>query len=129
MARWMRDLFGAVAVFALIAATPAAALDEADRLFLVGRSAFTDGLYPLARTTLGRFIAEFPADPRMAEATFLLAKTRLALNETEGALNLLRRVQTIDPPPPWRMEARFWEGEALFRLKRYPDARAAYDDL
>jgi TolA-binding protein len=129
MARWVRAPFGAVAFLSLLSATPTAALDEADRLFLVGRGAFTDGLYPLARTTLGRLIADYPADPRMAEATFLLAKTRLALGDTEGALNLLRRVQTIDPPPPWRMEVRFWEGEALFRLKRYPDARAAYDDL
>ena len=113
----------------LLSAVPAVALDEPDRLWLVGERAFADGLYPLARSVLGRFIADFPADPRMPEATFVLAKTRLALGDAEGALNLLRRVQTVDPPPPWRVEARFWEGEALFRLKRYADARAAYDDL
>ena len=129
MTRWVRDRFGPVAFLLLISAVPAAALDEPDRLWLVGQNALADGLYPLARTVLGRFIADYPADPRMPEATFMLAKARLALGDAEGALTLLRRVQTIDPPPPWRLEARFWEGEALFRLKRYPDARAAYDDL
>jgi TolA-binding protein len=108
---------------------PAVALDEPDRLWLVGERAFADGLYPLARTVLERFLAEFPADARMPDATFILGKTRLALGEPEAALLLLRRVQTIDPPPPWRVEARFWEGESLFRLKKYAEARAAYDDL
>ena len=74
-------------------------------------------------------MAGFPGDPRMAEATFVLGKTRLALGEPQAALLLLRRVQTVDPPPPWRVDARFWEGEALFRLKNYAEARAAYDDL
>lgn len=129
MKRWVWRLFGPVALLLSIGVVPAAALDEADRLWLLGQNAFADALYPTARTVLTRFIADYPADPRMAEATFLLGKTRLALGDAEGALALLRRVQTIDPPPPWRMEVRFWEGEALFRLKRYPDARAAYDDL
>ena len=129
MTRWARYHFGPVAILLLISAAPAVALEEADRLWLVGRGAFDDGLYPLARTALTRFIADYPADGRIAEATFLLGKTRLALGDAEGALSLFRRVQTLTPPPPWRLEARFWEGEALFRLKRYPDARAAYDDL
>lgn len=129
MTRWVRNQFGPVAILVLLSAVPAVALDDADRLWLVGRNAVADGLYPLARTLLGRFIDDYPADPRMPEATFLLGKTRLALGDAEGALSLMRRVQTINPPPPWRLEARFWEGEALFRLKRYPDARAAYDDL
>src|SRR5262245_6737359 len=129
MTRWVRDHFGPVAILLLTSAGPAAALDDADRLWLVGRNAVADGLYPLARSVLGRFIADHPADPRVPEATFLLGKTRLALGDAEGALSLLRQVQTTSPPPPWRLEARFWEGEALFRLKRYADARAAYDDL
>jgi len=129
MKRWVRDLFSPVALVLVFSAVPASALDEADRLWLVGQNAFADGLCPLARNVLGRFIADYAVDPRMPEATFLLAKTRLALGDPEGALALLRRVQSIEPAPPWRIEARFWEGEALFRLKRYPDARAAYDDL
>lgn len=111
---------------------PAFALDEPDRLWLVGERAFADGLYPLARTLLERFVADFPADARAPEATFILGKTRLALGEPEAALLLLRRVQTVqtaEPPPSWRVDARFWEGEALFRLKNYAEARAAYDDL
>jgi TolA-binding protein len=129
MKRWVCCAPGPVALLLLILVVPASALDEADRLWLVGRNAFADGLYPMARTVLTRFIAEHPSDPRLPEATFVLGKTRLALGDAEGALGLLRRVQTVEPAPPWRIEARFWEGEALFRLKRYGDARAAYDDL
>jgi TolA-binding protein len=129
MNRWVWRLLGPVAFLLLLSAAPAAALDEADRLWLVGQNAFADGLYPMARTVLTRFTADYPGDARAGEATFVLGKTRLALGDAEGALALLRRVQTIDPPPPWRLEARFWEGEALFRLKRYADARAAYDDV
>jgi TolA-binding protein len=113
----------------VLPASHAIGLDEPGRLWLVGERAFADGLYPLARSVLERFVADFPGDPRMPEATFILGKTRLALGEPEAALLLLRRVQTVDPPPPWRVDARFWEGEALFRLKNYTEARAAYDDL
>lgn len=113
----------------VVQAPPAVGLDEPDRLWLVGERAFADGLYPLARTVLERFMADYPADARVLEATFILGKTRLALGDPEAALLLLRRVQTIDPPPPWRVDARFWEGEALFRLKKNAEARAAYDDL
>jgi TolA-binding protein len=131
MRRRVRDLLKPVALLVafLLLAVPASAIEEADRLWLVGQNAFADGLHPLARAVLGRFIADHPADPRVPEATFLLGKSRLALGDAEGALALFRRVQTIDPPPPWKLDARFWEGEALFRLKRYPDARAAYDDV
>jgi TolA-binding protein len=139
MQRWPRDLLKPVALLVVVSAVPvpalllsvvpASAIEEADRLWLVGQNAFADGLHPLARNVLARFVADYPNDPRALEATFLLGKTRLALGDAEGALALLRRVQTIDPPPPWKLDARFWEGEALFRLKRYPEARAAYDDV
>src|SRR5215475_4398720 len=93
-------LAGLVAVVA--PAPPAHALDEADRVYLVGEKAFEDRLYPLSRRMLERFVEKFPSDPRVGDATLLLGRTRLA----QGA--------------------RFWEGEALYRLKRYNDARTAY---
>jgi TolA-binding protein len=128
--RWRHLLAPSALLLAvLVPASPAGALDEPDRLWLVGERAFADGLYPLARAVLERFITDYPADARGPEATFILGKTRLALGDPEGALTLLRRVQSAAPAPPWRMEARFWEGEALFQLKRYAEARAAYDDL
>jgi TolA-binding protein len=120
---------GALLLAVLAQASPAGALDESDRLWLVGERAFADGLYPLARTVLERFIADNPADARVPEATFILGKTRLALGDPEGALGLLRRAQSASPPPPWALQARFWEGEALFQLKRYAEARTAYDEL
>jgi TolA-binding protein len=35
----------------------------------------------------------------------------------------------MSPSPAEAHELRFWEAEALFRLKRYVDARSAYDDV
>lgn len=113
----------------LTVAGPAAALDEADRLWLVGEKAFADGLYPVARRTLERFVAQFSTDPRLPEVVLLLGKTRLQLGDATGALEAFSRARTYAFPPGQPQELRFWEGEALFRLKRFAEARAAYDEV
>ena len=117
------------AVLVLSAASPAAAIEEADRLWLVGERSFADGLYPVARRALERFVDRYPKDPRLPEAVLLLGKARLRAGDTESALEAFRRAQTFSPPPGRPQEARFWEAEALFRLKRFADARRAYDDV
>jgi TolA-binding protein len=114
---------------ALSPAPPASALDEPDRLWLVGERAFTDGLHALARRALERFVADHPADRRLPGAVLLLGKARLALGDGEAALEALRRAQTFDPPPGQPLEGKFWEAEALFRLKRVAEARTAYDEV
>ncbi|HET9489109.1 MAG TPA: hypothetical protein VFR64_05055, partial [Methylomirabilota bacterium] len=60
-------LLTALASLALvvISATPAPALDEAERLWLVGERAVADGLHTLARRTLERFVAAHPRDKRV----------------------------------------------------------------
>src|SRR4029077_181785 len=58
-------------------ASPALALDEADRLWLLGDRAFADGLYPVARRVLDRFVVEHPNDTRVAPAMLLLGRARL----------------------------------------------------
>jgi len=60
-------------------AAPAFALNEADRLWLVGERAFADGLQPIARRALERFVVEYPNDARIAPAMLLLGRTRLVL--------------------------------------------------
>ena len=47
---------------------PAQALDEAERLMLVGEKAYDDGLYSLSRRMLERFLERFPGDRRAGEA-------------------------------------------------------------
>jgi TolA-binding protein len=116
-------------VLALSVVSPAAAIDDADRLWLVGERSFADGLYPVARRTLERFVAQYPKDPRLPEAVLLLGKARLRAGDADGALEAFRRAQTLSPPPGRPQEARFWEAESLFRLKRFADARKAYDDV
>jgi len=107
--------------------SPAAALDDADRLWLVGERAFSDGLYPVARRTLERFVSQYPKDARLPEAVLLLGKARLRAGDADGALEAFKRAQTLSPPPGRPQESRFWEAEALFRLKRFAEARGAYD--
>ncbi|MBI4270870.1 MAG: tetratricopeptide repeat protein [Candidatus Rokubacteria bacterium] len=106
---------------------PAAALGEAERLWMVGERSFADGLYPVARRTLERFVAEYPADARLPAALLILGKARLALGDVEPALEAFRRAAPPDAAGPTALEAKFWEAETLFRLKRYAEARTAYD--
>jgi TolA-binding protein len=108
---------------------PVAALEEADRLWLVGERAFADALYPVSRRALERFVAQYPSDKRLPDAVLLLGRARLQLGDAQAALESFKRAAAFTPPPGRPQEPRFWEGEALFRLKRYPEARAAYDDV
>lgn len=106
---------------------PAFAIDEPDRLWLVGERAAADGLHAVARRALEQLVDRYPDDARLGPALLLLGKARLALGDAEPAVDALRRAQTLSPPPGQPLEAKFWEGEALFRLKRFADAAAAYD--
>ena len=126
--RWTFISAFAVVGFLLSPVPSVPALEEPERLWLVGEKAFADGLVSLSRRVLERLVAQYPSDPRVGEAAFLLGKTRLALGEPDTALEAFRRAQA-GATPERVLEARFWEGEALFRLKRYTDARAAYDEV
>ena len=110
-------------------ASPALALDEAARLWLVGERAFADGLHPIARRALDRFVVEYPNDTRIAPAMLLLGRSRLALGEPEKSLDAFRRLRAIATLPAQQLEGRFWEAESLYRLKQFAAARAAYDDV
>jgi TolA-binding protein len=109
--------------------SPVAAIEEADRLWLVGERAFADGLYPAARRALERFVAEHAGDSRLPEAVLLLGKVRLQAGDGQSALEAFKRAGELTPAPGRPHEPKFWEGEALFRLKRFADARAAYDTV
>ncbi|MCL6640449.1 MAG: tetratricopeptide repeat protein [Candidatus Rokubacteria bacterium] len=117
------------AFFLLLPTSVVLAVEEPDRLWLVGEHAAADGLWAVSRRVLERFVQQFPADPRLPQAVLLLGRARLATGDVEGALEAFRRAQTFQPPPGRPLEAKFWEGEALFRLKRYAEARAAYDTV
>lgn len=108
---------------------PALAVEEADRLWLVGEQAFQDGLTALSRRVLERFVDRFPSDRRIPDATLVLGKARLAQGALPPALEAFRKAQTFTPVPGKPEEARFWEAETLFRMKRFAEARAAYDRI
>ena len=95
----------------------------------MGERAFADGLYPIARRALDRFVVEYPSDTRIAPAMLLLGRSRLALGEPDKALDAFRRLRPIATLPAQQVEGRFWEAESLYRLKQFAAARAAYDDV
>src|SRR6266436_7750367 len=116
----------AALVVAVSPAGPAQALDEPDRLMLVGEKAYEDGLYALSRRMLERFLERFPSDKRAGEATLLLGKARLSQGSFEAAADAFKKTEGFTPVPGKPQEARFWEAETLYRMKRFSDARAAY---
>jgi TolA-binding protein len=113
----------------VLAASPAFALEEADRLFMVGEQALGDRFYPVARRTLERFVSQYPRDPRLPRALVMLGRARLALDDTPAALEAFTRAQGGLTAPAEVLEVRFWQAEALFRLKRFTEARTAYDEV
>jgi TolA-binding protein len=108
-------------------AVPAAAIEESDRLWMVGEHAFQDRLYPLAARVLERLIDRYPNDAHVPEATLLLGKARLSAKAFPLALESFRRAQTYASVPGRTGEARFWEAETLFRMERYAEARDLYE--
>lgn len=129
MKRRLRLLSAFALLLTFASASPAFALDEQERLWLVGSSAFADGLYPLARRTLERFVVEYPDDTRAPGAFLMLGKARLNGGDAEAALEAFRLAQTFHPPPGGPLEVKLWEAESLLRLKRFAEARAAYDEV
>jgi TolA-binding protein len=112
-----------------VAVAPAPALDEADRLFLVGERAVADRFYPVARRALERFVAQFPSDPRQPRALLMLGKARLALNDSQSALEAFTRAAGGLTTPADQLEVKFWQAEALLRLRRFAEARTGYEEV
>ncbi len=124
--RWIRVPL-TLLLIALVVAPPAlASLPEADRLWKVGEGAFQDGLWEVARRHLERLSEAFPDDARRPQALFLLGKTLLALGEGGRALQALRQAHTLAPALNQGEAVTFWEAEALFKLRRFEEARDAY---
>jgi TolA-binding protein len=110
-----------------IPAPGAAARSEADRLWLVGAGAFEDGLYETAYRELGRFVQVAPADRRRGDAALLRGKAAFSMERYAEALAEFDAAETfplIAAAAPG--EPIFWQGEALFRLRRLEEARDRY---
>lgn len=128
---WPASAFVVLVLVAVTVPAPVAALEESDRLYLVGEHAVADGLNALAARALARFVADNPKDERVPAATLLLGRAWLGVGLHERALEAFRKAQraTTSTSAGRFLEARLWEGEALFRLKRYADARTVFDDV
>src|SRR5262249_47292152 len=73
MTRTLLPILALASLLVVVLSAPfALALDEADRLWLVGEQASADGLSALARRALERFVADYPNDKRQPQALLLL---------------------------------------------------------
>src|SRR3989441_11513188 len=95
-----------IALVFLSLVSPAAAIEEADRLWLVGERAFADGLYPASRRALERFVAQYPKDARQPEAVLLLGQARLQAGDAPAAPGPFKRAPVATPGPGPPPEAR-----------------------
>jgi TolA-binding protein len=59
----------------------------------------------------------------------MLGKARLALNDAQSALEAFSRAPSGLTAPADLLEAKLWQAEALFRLRRFAEARTAYDEV
>ena len=126
---WLVSAFVVLVVSTAIPTSPVAALEEADRLYLVGEGAAGDGLNALAARVLERFVTDYPNDARVPMATLLLGRAWLGVGQHERALEAFRKAQRMPRAPGRPFEPHLWEAEALFRLKRYAEARTAFDEV
>src|SRR5437667_9779831 len=99
MKRCAPRISAGIALVVLSLVSPAAAIEEADRLWLVGERAFADGLYPASRRALERFAAQYPKDARQPEAVLLLGKARLQAGHTQAALDAVKRAPQATTVP------------------------------
>src|SRR5438876_629098 len=82
--RWPFLSASVVLLVATLFPPPARALDEPERLRLVGERTFADGLYPIARRVLERLVADYPKDDRIGDALFLLGRSRSSASCSPG---------------------------------------------
>src|SRR2546428_12147135 len=99
MKRCAPRISAGIALVVLSLVSPAAAIEEADRLWLVGERAFADGLYPASRRALERLVAPYPKDARPPEAGLPLGKARPPGGGPPAPPPALPRRPKAHPPP------------------------------
>jgi TolA-binding protein len=115
---------------AAVAGPAVAAVSEADRLWTVGVRAFDDGLYDVTYRELGRFLqVAKPDDPRRGDAAVVRGKAAFALRRYADALTEFRAAEGLPLRTFAAGEPLFWEGEVLFRLRRFDQARERYTEF
>ena len=117
------------ALAGLVLAVPvlgAAARSEADRLWLVGAGALEDGLYETAYRELGRFVQVAPTDRRRGDAALLRGKAAFSMERFADSLVEFDAAETFPLTVATPGEPIFWQGEALFRQRRFEEARERY---
>lgn len=100
---------------------------EVDSLYAQGEAAFTSGDWSDAIVEFERFMLEAPAaDPRLTQARFYVAESRLAMDEHLSAAREFRRISDDTPNDPLAPEALLRVGDAYADLWRRPELDPSY---
>src|SRR5438046_10294744 len=97
--RWPFLSASVVLLVATLFAPPARALDEPERLRLVGERTFADGLYPIARRVLERLVADYPKEAASATPWSFPDRGGSALGATGSARRPFGPARAGPPPP------------------------------
>jgi len=93
-----------------------------------GMQSYNMGDYAVAAKTLA--LVSSPSEPRETprEVWRYLAKSRIEVNDPEGALSAADHVLEVEDNPGWKSDALLDRGRALLALKRPDEARNAADE-
>src|SRR5262249_31159199 len=124
MTRTLLPILALASLLVVVLSAPfALALDEADRLWLVGEQASAEGrpprggARPAARRPGGRCAPASRNERRHPRPLPRRGRARRGRGAAGPALAPSRRLKAAAPATQ-RVEARFWEAEALYRSRR-----------
>jgi len=106
-----------VDLLAGLPASPALAIDEADRLWLVGERSFADGC-TRSRAGCSERSSSSTRATAVAAAIFYSGDRGVALGDSDKALDASADYGRSPRCPRSKLEGRFWEAEGTHRLKR-----------
>ena len=91
-------------------------------------SLYNEGLFEKADAAAKAFLARFPTSPLRADAHLVQGQALYFLGRYDAALAALGGMKPVDIPPALAADYYFWQGEALTRLERWPEAEKSYRD-
>ncbi len=102
------------------------AQNQQEELYSTALRAFDDGFYDVAINYLEQFLENFPQNPKISRAKFLLAQCYFFKNHFSDALNTLNSlIGTYDD----KELLLFWLGEVYLKIPNYEQAQKQYRKL
>lgn len=101
---------------------------EEKRALDYAKRAFQDRLYDVAAEKLEQFLRSYPQSTSLNEVSWLLGQSLYFQGKYEAALAVFQKQSPapLEGGDGKQTPVKFWEGETLTALKRWPEASAVY---